>query len=211
MGQLNLAQQTTAANPAAGQLTIYADNAAVPNARTRTPAGLDQAIAGISNQSLTSQAPAATTRTYLAGSNIPVPPNKLQAGTRFRWKLSVTKTAAGTAASTYDICVGTAGTTADTARVSFAKPAGTAAVDEGTITIEATVRSIGAAGVMVGQFSMSHNGNTAGHMTIPFADVNTVSAGFDTTVVSLIVGVCVTSGAADALTFQLVSAEAWNL
>lgn len=210
MGNLALAQQAAPSTPGAGTTVLYVD----ANANVRQLDGTsarNQSLAGIANQSVTSQAPAAATRTYLAGSSIPVPANKLQVGTRFRWVLSVTKTAAGTAASTYDICVGTAGTTADTARVSFTKPAGTAAVDEGTIVIEATVRTIGASGVMVGQFTMTHNGNTAGHATIPCVNVNTVSAGFDMTVANLIVGVCVTSGASDALTFQLVSAEAWNI
>ena len=211
MGQLNLAQQSTAANPSATLSTLYVDNTTLPTVRQRDPSGRDQSLAGVSNQSSTSQAPAATTRTYLAGSAVAIPVNKLQVGTRFRWVMSVTKTAAGIAASTYDICVGTAGTTGDTARVSFTKPAGTAAADEGTITIEAVVRTIGATGVMAGQFTMVHNGNTAGHMTIPAACVNTISAGFDMTVANLIVGVCVTSGASDALTFQLVSAECWNI
>lgn len=211
MGNIALQQQVAPATPNATFSEFYFDTSTNPLARQKDPSGKDQSLAGITNQSVTSQAPAAATRTYLTGSSIAVPVNKLQVGTRFRWVLSVTKTAAGIAASTYDICVGTAGTTADTARVSFTKPAGTAVADEGTIIIEAVVRSIGAAGVMVGQFTMMHNLSATGHMTIPCACVNTVSAGFDMTVANLFVGVCVTSGASDALTFQVVSAEAWNI
>lgn len=166
---------------------------------------------GLSNFSTAAQSPAATTRTYIAGSALPIPSAKLRVGTCFRWTFSVTKTAAGTAASTIDIAVGTAGTTADAACVSFTKPAGTAVADEGTVVINAVVRSIGAGGVMVGQFNMTHNLAATGHMTIPCACVNAVSAGFDTTVPNLIVGLCVTSGASDAITIQLVQAEAWNV
>jgi hypothetical protein len=58
---------------------------------------------------------------------------------------------------------------------------------------------------------MIHNLSATGHATIPCVCVNTVSGAFDVTVANLIVGVCVTSGSLDALTFQLVQAEAWNL
>jgi hypothetical protein len=41
--------------------------------------------------------------------------------------------------------------------------------------------------------------------------VNTVSAAFSVVADNLIVGLCVTSGAADAITVQLMQAEAWSL
>lgn len=167
----------------------------------------------LSNWSVASQAPAAATRTYITGSKITVPLNKLQIGTCFRWTFDITKTAAGTAASTYDICFGTAGTTADTARVSFAKPAGTAAIDTALVTITATVRGpLSASGVVVGNFRLVKNAaEAAGHCTTPSVALNTVSSGFDVTVASLFVGVCITTGASDAITIQQVLAEAWNL
>lgn len=119
----------------------------------------------------------------------------------------MTKTAAGKGASTFDVCVGTAGTTADTARLSFTKKKGSASADEGKVVIEAIVRSVGATGVMVGEFSMIHNLASTGHMTTAATCVNTVSAGFDMTVEDLIIGVCITSGVADAITIQQVIAE----
>jgi hypothetical protein len=103
--------------------------------------------------------------------------------------------------------VGTAGTTADTARVSFTKPAGSAAADEARVVIEAIVRTATATGVMVGEFSLTHNLENTGHMVIPCCCINTVSAAFDMTTADLIVGVCITSGAADAITIQQVIAE----
>lgn len=163
------------------------------------------------NYSTANQTPAAATRTYIAGSAIAVPKGKLRVGSTFRWRFSMTKTAAGIAASTIDIAVGVNGTVADAARVSFAKPAGTAAIDEGFVEVVAIVRSIGAAGIMIGEFWMIHNGNTVGHAIIPCVVVNTISAGFDTTVANLIVGLCITTGAADAITIKVVTAEAVNL
>ncbi len=165
----------------------------------------------IINFSTASQAPAAGSRTYITGSKIAVPKNKLQVGTIFRWRFNMTKTGAGIAASTFDIAVGTAGAVADTARVSFTKPAGTAVIDEAWVEIEAIVRSIGAAGVMVGEFIMSHNLSATGHAVIPVVVVNTISAGFDMTVADLFVGVCITSGAADAITIQQITSMAYNL
>lgn len=161
----------------------------------------------VRNASVASQAPAAATRTYLTGSALRVSPLGLVAGARLRWRFNMTKTAAGTATSVIDICFGTLGTTADTARVSFTKPAGTAAVDEGTATIEAVVRSVSATGVVVGQFTLTHNLAATGHAQIPVVDVNTVSAAFDNSSEELIVGLCLTSGASDAITIQQLTAE----
>lgn len=165
----------------------------------------------IRNFSTGNQTPAAATRTYITGSALAIPVGKLRVGSCFRWTFNMTKTAAGTAASTFDICVGTTATITDTARVSFTKPAGTAVVDEATVTVNAVVRSIGVAGIMVGQFSLIHNLVATGHATIPCVSVNTISSGFDTTVANLIVGLCITSGASDAITIKLVQSEAWNL
>lgn len=161
----------------------------------------------IKNFSTATQTPAAATRTYLAGSALAVPSTGLKVGAKLRWKLQMTKTAAGVAASTFDICFGTLGTVADTAQVSFVKPAGTAAADEGTVEVEAIVKSVSATGVVLGEFTMLHNLAATGHAQIPVVAVNTVSAGFDNTGNSLIVGLCITSGAADAITITMVQAS----
>lgn len=164
------------------------------------------------NSSVASQSPSAATRTYITGSQIALAAaGALQAGSGFRWRFNVTKTAAGVATSTIDIAFGTAGTTADTARVSFTKPAGTAAIDEGFVEIDCIVRSINATtGTVAGEFTMTHHGNTAGHMTIPAETLSTVSGNFDTTAPSF-VGLCITSGAADVITIQQIQTEAWNI
>lgn len=161
----------------------------------------------VSNYSTATQTPVATTRTYLDGSALAVPVGGLTAGAKLRWKFNMTKTAAGTASSTIDIAFGTTGTTSDTARVSFTKPGGSAAIDEGQVTIEALVKSVSATGVVVGEMVVVHNLASTGHMTIPVATVNAVSSGFDNTSESLIAGICITTGASDAITIDMVSAE----
>lgn len=160
----------------------------------------------VTNFSATAQLPVAATRTYIAGSALAVPLDGLVAGATLRWTFNMTKTAAGTATSTFDICFGTAGTTADTAQVSFTKPAGTAAADEGYVIIEAVVKSVSATGVVVGEFIMLHNLAATGHLQIPAAVVNVTSSAFDNTTAGLIAGVCITTGASDAITISQVTA-----
>lgn len=200
---------TSISTPGSGVTAVFADSTGKVLA-VKDDAGYQRSL-GRANFSTALQLISAATRTYLTGSSISVPTNKLQVGTMFRWRISMTKDANGVAASTFDVAVGTNGTTGDTARVSFTKPGGSAAADEGFVEIFVTVRSIGAAGVMVGEFTMTHNLASTGHMVIPGAVVNTISSGFDMTVANLIVGICLTSGAADAITIQLVQAEAVNL
>lgn len=196
--------------PAAGQIIIYADSLS-KLLTMKDENGFVRSI-GQTNFSTAAQVVPAAVRTYIAGSQITVPSAKLQIGTCLRWRFNMTKTAAGVAASTFDIAVGLTGLVADTARVSFVKPAGTAAVDEAWVEISAIVRGpLSASGVMVGQFRLSHNLAATGHAVIPNVAVSTVSAPFDITPAGLIVGLCLTSGLADAITIQMVQAEAWNL
>lgn len=161
----------------------------------------------VRNFSTAAQVLTAATLTYITGSQLAVPSSGLKVGSKIRFVLDITKTAAGTAASTYAIVFGTAGTAADTARVSFTKPVGTAAIDNGKIVIEATVRSVGAAGVVVGQFTLTHNLAATGHATIPVVSVTTVSSGFANNGQELFIGLVATTGAADAITIQRVEAS----
>lgn len=208
MSDVVLDNQVPPATPAAGSSVIMV-NSTTKRIQTLDDAGFRRTL-GMINFSTASQAPAAATRTYITGSGLVIPAGALQVGTIFRWSLNMTKTAAGIAASTFDIAFGVAGTTADTARVSFTKPAGTAAIDEAQIDILAIVRGpVGAAGVVAGLFGMIHNLENTGHAVIPCVAVQALSAGFDITTPTNI-GLCLTSGAADAITIQQVVAEAFN-
>lgn len=209
MGIFRTANEGTPAAPSSG-FTRWVINTVTKRLQTVDDANYRRTL-GYVNGSTAAQAPAASTRTYIAGSNIVFAAGSLQVLSMFRWTFNMTKTAAGIAASTFDICLGTLGTTGDTARVSFTKPAGTAVVDEGKVIIEAILRGpIGASGVLAGHFTMTHNLAATGHAIIPCVDVQVQSAGFDVTAPTNI-GVCITSGAADAITIQQVIAEAWNL
>jgi hypothetical protein len=212
MAELDLTNlaASSISTPASGVTAAFVDTD--KNLKTKDDAGLVVSYLRNNSGSAAAQTPAATTRTYITGTKITVPPGKLQIGTMFRWRFNITKTGAGTATSTFDVAVGTAGTTADTARLSFTKPAGTAVIDEGWIEIVVVVRGpLSASGVMVGEFTLIHNLQITGHAIIPCVAVSTVSGAFDVTVANLFVGVCITSGASDAITIQFATAEAWNL
>jgi len=164
------------------------------------------------NYSVAAQTPTAATLTQLTGSSIAVPPGKLRIGTIFQWWFDITKTAAGLASSAYHVRVGTANSTADTAVLTFTKPAGTAVIDAGLIYIEAVVRGpLSASCIMAGHFQMTHNLQITGHAVIPCVDVTVVSAGFDATVANLFVSLSCTTGASDAITTQVMIAEPFNL
>ena len=150
--------------------------------------------------------------TYLTGSGIAVPQHLLQAGATFRWRFAMTKTGAGVAAPTWNVRVGTLGTTGDASRILFTSGAlQTAAIDTGVVEISAVLRNIGAAGVLAAALTLAHNGNTVGFATIPVVVLQVTSAGFDTTPASLIVGVSCNPGAAGAWTHQVIAAEMANM
>lgn len=207
MADILLDVQSVATTPAAGQAVIAVNNT-TKRLQVVDDAGYKRTL-GYKNVSVAAQV-ITTARTYIVGSNILIPVGALQIGTLFRWMFDITKSAAGTAAATYDICFGVAGSTADTARVSFVKPAGTAVADAGQVMITAVVRGpVGVSGVVAGHFNLNHNLAATGHALIPCVDVTTISAAFDITSPTNI-GLCLTGGASDSVTLQLVLAEAWN-
>lgn len=209
-GPVTLTNVTAPATPASGRATAYIDST-TKMLSVKDDAGYVRSL-GRTNFSITSQAINPALRTYITGSALAMPTNKMQVGTCFRWVFDMTKTAAGAAASTFDICFGINGATGDTARVSFTKPAGTGVIDTARVSIEAICRGpLSASGVVAGMFQLTHNLAATGHAVIPCVNVTTVSSGFDVTTANLIAGLCITSGASDAITIQCVTAEAWNL
>lgn len=164
-----------------------------------------------STNATSAQVLVAATRTLIAGTLLKAPAGGLKVGSRFRFRVAITKTAAGVAASTYDIGFGTVATgvaATATARVSFAKPAGDATVDEGVIEVEAICRAVSATvGVVQGQFELRHNLAATGHATVPVVVVSTTSASFDNSAEEIYIGLYATTGAADAITVTQAAAE----
>jgi hypothetical protein len=149
--------------------------------------------------------------TYLAGSALAVPPHLLQAGTTFRWRMIATKTGAGVATPIWNVRVGTLGTIVDAARLVFTGPVQTAVIDTAIIEITAILRNTGLAGVLAGGLTLNHNLAATGFANIANPTLAATSAGFDTTLASLIVGLSVNPGAAGVWTHTLVAAEMLNI
>lgn len=168
----------------------------------------------IINQSTASQTLTTNGTSYITGSDLLVPPSGLKVGTRMYWSLALTKTGAGTAANSIDIRVGTAGTTADTSRGSLAMGAGTGVIDAAIIEIWAHMRSVGAgtAAVLVGALKGGHNLSATGFFVVPVVvPTPSVSAGFDSTVAALKIGLSWTSGASMVPTVVQCQATMENL
>jgi hypothetical protein len=200
--------------PAAGKIEIYATNDTAAAIKTIDENGVTFNLSNLASYSVATQTPITdSSRTYLTGSQIKIPVSGLKVGTVLEWEFTLNKTGAGTNTSVVDICFGTAGAVADSARVSFTLPAATNVADTGYFTLQCVIRSIGASGVAVGTLQMTHNLAATGLANIPIVVLNTVSAGFDMTYANCsYAGVCVTMGASSATTsvYQCVG-KYWNL
>lgn len=165
------------------------------------------------NNSVADQTPFATD-TYLAGSSFAIPKGRLPAAGRATYKLrfDMTKTAAGTAQAALVIRVGTAGTVADAAVLTFTFTAGTAAVDTGVFEVLVTFRTVGATGVATGVCMLNHNlaatGLTSGG-TGGAEILKVTSSAFSTIVADSYIGASFNGGASFAGTCTLVQAE-WD-
>lgn len=164
------------------------------------------------NQSTADQTINAATTALLTGSLISVPPGNLRIGTIFRYTLTVSKTAAGTAANTFLFKVGTNGTTADATICTLALPVGTAVVDVGYIEVLVTIRGpLSASCIAQGHLVMNHNLSATGLATIPCVCINNTSGVFNATTAGLKASLSCTTAASTVLTFQQVIAETINL
>lgn len=169
------------------------------------------------NASTAAQTPAAATDVYITGSDVPIPANRLQAKTKYRLDLAITKSTAGTGTPTFNVRVGTAGAVGDTSRCLFTWPAAnTAVADEMHVEIICTFRSVGSgtSAVIEGQLEAAHELTTTGFGGTGLGSViimNTTGGGFDSTVASLKIGVSVNGGTASAWTIRQAQAVLENL
>jgi len=203
MSDIQLANQTTPAAPGSAQSVLYvestghevmhADNAIFKVLRTVTNANTADVTANAAD-------------TYLTGSALTPPTTLVKIGTTMCWLFAMSKTAAGVAQPVWSLRVGTAGTLADAARLTFTGSAQTAVGDNGIAQVWLLIRSIGATGVAAGVQTLTHVGNTAGLASIPTDVQQVTSAGFDMTVAGTKYGVSCNPGAAGVWTFQLISA-----
>jgi hypothetical protein len=164
------------------------------------------------NASVADQTVNANSTALLTGSALAIPAGRLRVGTELRWRLCLSKTAAGTNSNSFIVQLGTTGSLSDADLLTFALPAGTAVIDTGIIEIVVTVRGpLGASCVARGSLSLIHNLSATGLATIPCVVLCVTSATFNSAVDNLIASVVCNTAPSTVLTFQQVNAEALNV
>lgn len=208
MARLRVAEQSYPGTPSAGYSHHWPDSTS-PQWFTKDDAGR---VWGRShNASVAAQGAGFSSDTYVTGSSILIPSFGLQAKTVFTWRISASKTAAGTAQPVYSVRIGTNATTADTARLAITGPAQTAAADIGLLTLVVTVRTVSATGVIQGTTAWSHNASVAGFVNDEGGVIEATSAGFDNSALGAstnYIGISINGGASAAWTLTQVHAEA---
>lgn len=166
----------------------------------------DRRAASFANQTLTNG------DTYIVGSAIAIPADKVKAGTTYRCKFNVVKTGAGAAAPAINVRVGVNGSIADTSRGAFSFAAQTAVIDEGVIEIEAVFRSNAATAFVQVVGRMWHRLVTTGlSVTAVFTQFLNTGGTFDVRGAGLIMGVSINVGASSSWTVSVVTTELTNL
>lgn len=156
--------------------------------------------------------------TYLTGSYVTIPTNpaggnRLQAKAKYRVRFSVTKTAAGTATPIVNVRLGTAGTTADTSRLTITHTAQTAAIDTMSYDLSVVFRTVGSgtSAVIAGVGILDHTLASTGFSVSNTSIVQAVGSGFDSTVANLGIGMSINGGTSASWTVSVVEAELYNL
>jgi hypothetical protein len=204
---------TSINTPAAGVTASFIDSTSKQLLRKHDDGSIDGLL---SNQSVSTPGAGFASDTYLVGSSITVPNGFFRVGTRYRLRFDVVKTAAGTATPIFSVRIGTAGTTGDTAVLTFTFAAGTAAIDTGIVEIEVLFRTVGSgtSAVVVGWARIMHHLAATGITSTGAAGIAiipaVVSSGFNSTVASSIIGVSVNGGTSAAWTISQVEAELIN-
>lgn len=213
MADILLDEESVPSTPSSGAGVIYIDSTS-SQLVNKDDGGRCNAFSF--NASVAAQAGGFASDTYLTNSDLLIPSFGLQVKTNFLWKISCSKTGLGTATPIYIIRVGTTKTTAsDPAQLTLTGPAQTAVADIGTLYIMATVRTIGAAGVIQGSAWWVHRGTAANTTTsgTGFANDSTghvegTSAGINMTAFAgSYVGLSVNGGASAVWTPTQVIAE----
>lgn len=166
-----------------------------------------QVNAAVANQAF------AASDAYIAGSYVTIPAGRLQAKSLYRMRMQIAKTStAGTATPIATVRLGTAGTTADTARATLTFPAQTAVADDGFLEVFVTFRAVGAStGVISCHGILDHRLAATGLVNTNTGFAKAVSSAFDTTVANLGIGVSFNGGASFAGNTDLVQTELMNL
>jgi hypothetical protein len=200
MAIITIDNQTVPSTPASGKTGLFVDST------TKKLLFVDDsgAIGGrvYHRTSSASLAPAAATDTWITDSGLLIPSFGMKQGMVFRWQMTLSKTAAGTAATVLTIRTGSNQSTADTSRLALTSSvAQTAAVAEGIMWVQVVVRSVSATGVIAGGFGLAAPVGLGGGK-------DGVSGTFDNTAMAgLYMGLTVNTGASAAWTITSINGE----
>lgn len=202
---IQLFSQTQPTTPPSGAAISFVDSTAKILC-VRDDAG--RVSARSANSSTASQGAGFSSDTYVTDSDVLIPSFGVQAKTQITWRISASKTAAGTATPVFSIRIGAARTTSDTARLQITGPAQSAATDTAVYTIIITVRSVDAStGAIQGTVTNQHDaGATTGFSNTA---VHGTSAGFDNSALGgQYIGLSINGGASAAWTITQVQSQA---
>jgi hypothetical protein len=163
--------------------------------------------ASVADQTITA------TTAYVTNSGLPIPVGKLRIKTVFRWRIMVTKTAAGTTAGCAVLFkLGTGGVVGDATILTFTFGTPTGVVDTAVIDVEVIIRGpLSASCIATGMARLTHQLDATGFSTL-HTEVKAVTSGtFDATTAALIAGLAITTTTASAWTITGISGEAKNL
>ena len=201
MGDILIDNQGAPTTPAAGKSVIFVDSTTKRMTNLADDGRANSTF--LSGNDSTASQVLGTADTYVTNSGILIPSFGMKAGMLFRWYMFITKTAASTAATTYNFRLGSAQTTADTSRALITSVAQTAAVDGGLFCFLAHVRSVSATGQLAVNFSI---GGKVAANAVGFGSsaLDNIPATFDNTAVAgQYMGISINPGAASAWTITM--------
>jgi hypothetical protein len=200
MADILIDNQAAPSTPAASKSVIWVDST-TKKLLTTDDGGIRHGL--LSKNAATASTTVNAADTYLTGSSILIPSYGMEAGQVYRWWITATKTAAGTAAAIFTFRIGAAQSTGDTSRLALtATTAQTAAVSSGVLSAFVSVRNVGASGVLAGGVGVQSNNAGLG------SGISGVSSTFDNTAVAgQYLGLSINSGSLGVWTVEAVYAE----
>jgi len=166
----------------------------------------------VANASIAAAAAAFAADTYLSGSSCQIPVvGDWKAAQQYRCRFDMVKTAAGTAAFTVNVRMGTGGVVGDASVLSLAFAVGTAAIDSGMFELILNFRAVGAGttAIVAGVITCDHALAATGLITTGASGwgmISGTSAGFNSTTQNFI-GLSVNGGASFSGTNTIVQSK----
>lgn len=203
MADILIDNQAGPSTPTSGKSVIFVDSTSKKLSQL-DDGGIVQGTLS-RNSATASQGAGFAADTYVTNSGLVIPSFGMKAGQLYRWIITASKTAAGTAAAVYTVRIGSNQSTADTSRLALTAAVQTGVADNGTLIVTVQVRNVGASGVIAGAASWAKTqAGTAGFG----GSIDGVSSSFDNTALAgQFVGLSINGGASAAWTLTSCHSE----